>query len=310
MSIEMFIFLTLLAKLFPLYVNILLGYLAGKFLNVKKETIAPLLIYIIVPVVIFAGVVNTKLNLNVIFIPILFFIMGSSIALLAFYLAGFLWKDSTRNILAFTSGTGNTGYFGIPVAIAIFGNNVIGIASLIFLGIMLYETTLGFFLVARGNFTVKKSLMRLLTLPILYAYLLGLLVNLSHIQLGSIFFDTAASFRGAFTILGMMIIGMGLADIKKFDFDFKFIGLTFLIKFAVWPLLMILLIFLNNTFFKIFDNSIDKILLLMAIVPLAANTVSYATLLKAKPEKAALAVLLSTFFALFYIPLMTIYLLK
>lgn len=306
----MFIFLTLLAKLFPLYIIILLGYIAGKFLNVKKETIAPLLIYIIVPVVIFAGVVSTRLNLNVIFLPILFFILGSSIALLVFYLAGFIWKDSTRNILAFTSGTGNIGYFGIPVSIAIFGNDVIGIIALVFLGISLYETTLGFFLMARGSFTAKKSLTKLLKLPILYAYLLGLLVNLNHIQLGSIFFDTAANFRGAFTILGMMIIGIGLADIKKFEFDFKFIGLTFLIKFAVWPLLMILLIFLDNTFFKIFDNSIDKIFILMAIVPLAANTVSYATLLKAKPEKASLAILLSTFFALFYIPLIAVNLLK
>lgn len=308
--IEMFIFFTLLAKLFPLYVIILFGYIAGKFLNVKKEAIASLLIYTIVPVVIFVGVASTELNQNIILLPILFFALGSFIALLAFYLAGFIWKDATRNVLAFTSGTGNTGYFGIPVAIAIFGNDVIGIVSLIFLGIVLYETTLGFFLMARGNFTIKKSLIKLLTLPILYAYFLGLLVNLSHIQLGSIFFDTAANFRGAFTILGMMIIGMGLADIKKIEFDFKFIGLTFLIKFAVWPLLMILLIFLNSTFFKIFDNSLDKILLLMAIVPLAANTVSYATLLKAKPEKASLAVLLSTFFALFYIPLIAVYLLK
>lgn len=306
----MFIFLTLLAKLFPLYVIILLGYIAGKFLNVKKEAIASLLIYTIIPVVIFAGVSSIELNQNIILLPIFLFILGSSIALLVFYLAGFIWKDSTRNILAFTSGTGNTGYFGIPVAIAIFGDNVIGITSLVFLGIILYEATLGFFLMARGNFTVKKSLIKLLKLPILYAYLLGLLVNINHIQLGSIFLDIAASFRGAFTILGMMIIGMGLADIKKFEFDFKFVGLTFLVKFAVWPLLMILLIFLDNAFFKIFDNSIDKILLLMATVPLAANTVSYATLLKAKPEKASLAVLLSTFFALFYIPLIAVYLLK
>jgi malate permease and related proteins len=42
----------------------------------------------------------------------------------------------------------------------------------------------------------------------------------------------------------------------------------------------------------------------MAIVPLAANTVALATELKVHPERAAIAVLLSTLFALFYIPFM------
>jgi len=43
----------------------------------------------------------------------------------------------------------------------------------------------------------------------------------------------------------------------------------------------------------------------MAIVPLAANTAAYAIGLRVHPDKAALAVLASTLFALFYIPLIT-----
>lgn len=43
-------------------------------------------------------------------------------------------------------------------------------------------------------------------------------------------------------------------------------------------------------------------MLLISACPLAANTVAFATLLKTEPEKAGVAVLLSTVFALFYIP--------
>jgi predicted permease len=42
----------------------------------------------------------------------------------------------------------------------------------------------------------------------------------------------------------------------------------------------------------------------MAIVPIAANTVAYASFLKAEPERAALIVFTSTIFAIVYIPMM------
>ncbi len=304
------VFLMLLAKLIPLYVVILLGYIAGRFLNVKKETIAPLLIYTIVPVVVFSGVVGTKISLDVVSIPLLFFSIGTCIALITFFVSQFVWKDTTRNILAFTAGSGNTGYFGLPVSVALFGPNIIGIVSLVILGINLYETSVGFFLTARGHHSAKEALIKVFKLPILYAYLLGLVVSISGIHLSNIFFDAAANFRGAFTVLGMMIIGMALSDVKSYKFDIKFITTTFFIKFLIWPLIMLLTLFVNNNWLHIFDNSLSHIMILMAIVPLAGNTVSYATLLKAQPEKASLAVLLSTIFALFYIPLITVYFLK
>ncbi len=59
----------------------------------------------------------------------------------------------------------------------------------------------------------------------------------------------------------------------------------------------------DNMVFRIYNPSIHKVMILMSIVPLAANTVAFATELKAQPEKASVAVLLSTLFALFYIPL-------
>src|SRR5436305_7737692 len=97
------IFFLILLKLIPLYCFILLGYIGGKFLGIKKETIAVLLIDIIVPVVLFTGVITTKLSLSTLSIPLLFLLICSSISLLIYYISGFFWKDATRNILAFTA---------------------------------------------------------------------------------------------------------------------------------------------------------------------------------------------------------------
>ena len=71
------IFLTLLAKLLPLYALIIVGYLSGKFFKVKKEFIASILIYGIIPVVTFTSVASTQLTVGTLSIPILFFLISS-----------------------------------------------------------------------------------------------------------------------------------------------------------------------------------------------------------------------------------------
>jgi hypothetical protein len=220
-------------------------------------------------------------------------------------LVGFVWKDSTRNILAFASGTANTGYFGLPVAISIFGKSAIGVASLALLGTSLYTNSLGYFLAVSGQHTAKESLMKVLKLPILYTFFLGLIVNNLDIKLGAIYFDMANNFNGAFVILGMMIIGLGLAGIKDFKFDLRFIIWTLFTKFFLWPLIILAIILLDSLMFKIYDYNLYKLLILMAIVPVATNIVSYGTVLKAQPEKLSLVVFISTFFALFYVPLIS-----
>jgi malate permease and related proteins len=301
------LFILLLQKLAPLYAIIFLGFLAGKFLGVKKESIASLLIYIITPLVVLNGVVTTKITPSVISLPLLFFVLCSLMAVTFLYIGGKLWKDSTKNILAFTAGTGNTGYFGIPVALALFDQSVLGLVVLSILGFVLYENSVGFFITASGSFTSRQALHKVLRLPSLYAFFLGLIINFSGLHLGQGFFDAAASFRGAYTVLGMMIIGLAIASIETLKLDVKFISLSFMAKFVVWPLVVGLIIWLDNNYLHFYSPTIHNVMLLMAIVPLAANTVAYAAELKTQPEKAAIAVFFSTLLALVYIPFLALY---
>lgn len=205
--------------------------------------------------------------------------------------------------MGFAAGTGNTGYFGLPVAYAIFNQDLIGLVVLAILGTILFENSIGFFITARGHYSFKESIIKVVKLPTIYAFFLGLIVNLSGVQMGTIYTGAVESFRGAYTILGMMIIGLGLSGIVEYKFDLKFIGLTFLAKFLWWPLMTAAVIFADISFFHLYNPGIHKVLILMSIVPIAANTVAFASALKAQPEKASLAVLLTTVFALFYIPM-------
>jgi hypothetical protein len=299
----MTIFLTLLAKLFPLYLIVFLGWIAGRYLEVKKESIASLLIYIIAPVVVFNGVITTELNFSTLSLPVLFFTLACLLCLLFYFIGTFIWEGSEKNILAFTSGVGNVGYFGLPVVLSLFGEKFLGVAVLSVLGFILYENSLGFFVVAKGRYTRNEALKKVLTLPALYAFFVGLIVNLSHVQLGTVVFDIIGSFRGAYTVLGMMLVGLGLSQVTRMSFDPVFSGIAFLAKFVAWPLVVGTIVFFDIHFFHVYSTELYKIMLVMSIVPLASNTIAFATKLGTHPEKAAVTVLLSTLFALVYIPL-------
>ncbi|NQY86228.1 MAG: AEC family transporter [Colwellia sp.] len=301
----MSLFFLILIKIIPLYINVLLGYLSTKFLDVKRESIASLLIYILGPIVVFSAVLSVKIDLTLALLPIFLYIFGSILAFTTLFIWEKSWDNPTGNILAFSAGTGNTGYFGIPLAIIFFPPHLADIYIFTVLASLLYESTTGFYVTAKGNFTVKQSLKKISKLPILHAFVLGLICNLAGFKIPEEIVSYTAQFKGAYGILGMMMLGMGLIGLKGNDdnWDKKFIGITFVLKFIFWPLAIIFVIFLDKTFFNFLNEDLYKVLFLFSIVPLAGNSVTLAVLLNAKPEKTSLAVFLSTVVSVVFIPL-------
>jgi hypothetical protein len=296
----------LVGKIFPLYGMIGLGYIASRGLHVARESIAPLLIYIISPVVVFAASLNVTISLEVLGFP--WFMFGVSVVMcLFFYWVGkFFWTDGTRNIFAFSAGTGNTGYFGIPLAMLLFEPEVANLYIFTMLASLLYESTIGFYIIARGQYTFRQSLLKVARLPSLYAMHLGLVCNYMGWFPSASLMDFMEYFKGTFAILGMMMVGMGLKGVWEKGMDFTFVGMTFVTKFVVWPLVVFGLIYLDQTWFGLLNDALYKVMFIFAVVPLAANAVSMAVLLNAAPEKASFAVLLSTLFSLVSIPLMSL----
>lgn len=305
------VFLTLLVKLLPLYLIMGLGYVAVKTLKVERLSIARLLIYMVSPAVVFYGVSQTPLSLATLSLPFLFFFLCCSMGLLFWVVGTAVWgKESTKNLLAYAAADGNTGYFGLPVALILFDEKVLGLVVLSLLGFILFENTLGFFMMARGNYSLRDSLVRMSKLPAVYAFLAGVAVAATAWTFPQPIVDFFQYFKASYSLLGMMVIGMGLATATRSSFDGKFIGLAFLAKFIIWPAIVFGLIWLDKAYFHFYNADIYGVMILMSIVPLAANTVTFATELKVHPEKAAVAVSLSTVFALVYIPVIVMFFLS
>ena len=299
------VFISLFLKLLPLYLLMIAGYVVTKRTKVDQRAIAPYIVYIILPVIVFDTMYSLEFTPANIILPLLIWGVASIIAIVWFVIAKYLWKeDGTEHIAGFAAGGSNFGYFGVPVALLLFGEEIRSTAVLFLLAYMLFENTIGYSLIYPNETTFKERLVKIIRLPSLYALLLGGLVNIAGWQLPDFYGEFVGNMYGAFIILGTLLVGIGFSALKKSDADFWFVGYMMVAKFLVWPAAIGLLIWFDITVLNLFSPTTHTVIFLMSLVPIAANTVTYASLLKIKPGEAALVVVVSTVIALIYIPFM------
>jgi len=294
----------LLVKLSPLYLFIGLGFIGGRFLEIESRHFVGLMIYILTPIVIFSGILQAEITPAIVLIPVWMWGLCAINGGAFLHLGRKLLGDNRANILALLVGTGNTGYFGIPVALLLFPADQVGLYIIVMLGVTLYENSLGFYWAANGRYTARESFIKVLRLPSLYAFLIGLLLNFIGASMPLMLTSMVENVRGAYTVLGMMVIGVGISQIKVEAASLRFASLALSGKFITWPLLALTLVSLDRRVFQVYSEQIHAFILLVSITPLAANTVVIASLLEIYPQRVALLTLVSTLIALVYIPLM------
>jgi len=300
------VFWHLSAKLAPLFLFVIFGYFAGRKLGVSRDSIAPLMIYIFSPLTIFPGVINAKLSPELIALPFIYIALCGVICWISWMLGGLFFKSPARNILAYAGGNANSGYFGFPAAIALLGPDSFPIIVMIAFGFVIFESTFGVYITARSHYTPMDSVRKLLRLPVLYVFALGLLLNFSGLRLEGEHFEFFNWIKGTFSVLGMMLIGIALSHVRSAsDIDWKFNFFAFFIKYAVWPIITYAMIALDRVSGTgLFSPLVQDVLVLIALCPMAANVVAFASLLKAEPEKVSVFTGLSTLLSIILIPLL------
>lgn len=305
------IFTSLLIKLIPFYLIIFLGFIAGKKLHVQRESIAPLLIYIVNPIVFFHGILHLDFQSDDLLIPLALFTVCSLVSLSFYFSSKYFLEASDRNLLAMSSSLGNVGYFGIPVAMMLFGEDILGYAVLVILGSVFFEQSIAFFIAARGQLSFSESLSRTIKLPTLYVVTLAILIKAFHINTDNLFFENffimSSKMVGAYSFLGMLMIGLGISKFSEIKFDarfFKFLSSALLGKFLIYPLLALFIVFIDKNLFHWYPVFIHQIILLMSFAPVGANTISLASNFRLPVSIISFTVLFSTFLALFLIPTM------
>ena len=198
------------------------GYILVKTKILKSADAAPLsklLTNVGMPFLILSGTLQVDLDANfaltagiaaVLLLIVLIFVFFASIPLTA------MEKDvKKRGMMRFSTIFANNGFLGIPLAMAVFYDNPNIIAILIIMNLVqnLITIDVGAYLIAENKppFKIKKLLVN----PILIAFIIGLILNLTGIikEIPEIqsFSD---HLKNIVTPISMTILGMKLADVK------------------------------------------------------------------------------------------------
>jgi predicted permease len=281
--------------LLPLSLLILLGWIVGRTQDIDLKSVATILVYGISPVVAFGSTAQISFHGIFVLLPVITFILAAGNGLFIHALGRKILKKKDMGfLLPIATGSGNNGYFGLPLAMAVFAPDQVGIYFLIMLGTTLFETTIGYYYVARGHLSVKQALRRAAGMPVTYAIILGLIFSALHMELNPGVTKLWEIARGCYVSVGMMIIGIALGKYRKLSWDTDFIALVMSGKYMLWLLLASTFIVLDTTFLHLYDSPIHAMILILAITPVAANVAAFAAQHDFKPQLAATIVFLTT----------------
>jgi len=209
----------------------------------------------------------------------------------------YILKDpKERSIFIAASLIGNTGNLGIPLGIALFGEQSVAYTSIINIANVFFIYTVGVYFYAKGQFSIKQSLGQIVKIPILWFAILAIAFNSTGIVINPSIDKFLEMGSYATIVIQLMIFGIYLAEVQIKTIDYAFVAKITAVKHFILPIVGLIAIWL----FKL-DPLISVILLLELSVPLAVNNVNMAALYRCNPAKTTEAILFTTLFFVFAI---------
>jgi len=201
-----------------------------------------------------------------------------------------------RAIFSIAGFVVNTGNIGIPLGIALFGEQSVIYTTLINIANVFVVYIIGVYIYSRGSFSIKDSLFNIVKIPIIPASVVAILINIYDVPLS---IEIQEFFKmGAYAgiVLQLFLLGTFLQGIRIKELHPKlFIG-TISQKFIIIPLATaIILSFTNLPLF------VQGVIFMEMIVPLAVANINLASLYNCKPKDVTSLILLST---LLFMPLL------
>ena len=292
----------LLLIVLPAFLIFGAGFIGQKLLKLDIKSISTMSLYLMLPFLTFDTFYSNELNVEY-FYMFLFTCLLALIMMTLTVLFGFFIKADKTQMSAMLLGTifPNSGNYGAPVAMFAFG--AIGFQyAVIFMVIHAFlMNTIGIFIASYGSektTSIKDSLMRVIKMPVLYGFLFGVLFQLLHIELPSTIQDGISLVGSASIPTVMLILGMQLAEIKPQKFELKYVNTVTIFRMIISPLLAVVLV----NFMPV-NDMIKNVYILLAAMPIAANTTLLAVQFNVKPDLTSFTTLVTTLLSLVTIPL-------
>lgn len=293
----------LLYKMLPLYGFILIGWAIRKKWTFNSRWISKTLLYFLIPYLIIEKLLRANLEEAAV-VGSVIFILACLMNIPAYLIRNNIGKGYNTGMLQAGFSYYNIGWFGIPVVMALFGENGMPFIISAYVGNALYGDTIGYYMISQINASDKReAIKKVFKIPAVYACVAAILLNLFSVEAPELVEQIGEGISWLVSALGMLVIGVTLATVSFKNFDYKGFSKILGLRYLCGILILSVLIFIEHQFIQILDEDQSKLLFLIGTFPIAANLVVFASFLKAEEKSAALLVGISSLISLLLVPL-------
>lgn len=196
----------------PIFLVVGVSALVDRRFSPDPAALSRLVIYLFTPALALEGLAKTDLNAGeAVQLIGLSFALSALVALAAWWVARLVRLDQrTESAFVLTAVLINAGNYGIPLNEFAFGTIGEERALVFFIGTVFVSNTLGVFLASRGAASTRQALLNVLKVPLPYAALAGLLVNVSGADMPlpvdrAVHLLAQAAIPGMLAILGIQL---------------------------------------------------------------------------------------------------------
>lgn len=287
----------LLPVILPISLIILIGYIAGKTLNLDYQTLSQLTIYILVPALIASSLYRNTLSLN----SAAGLVTGFILITLALYVVVSLLSQSlnlapsVRISLLATTLFGNVGNLGLPLISSTLGTAGLERAIIYLISATILMAGIGpTILKTKG---LRASIALTFRLPLFWAMLLGLLLQLLNVKLPFRVDEGMQMLGNAAIPVALVTLGTQLSQNQLV------IGWYELMAAGLRLIVAPLIAFGIGSSLQLTGLEL-QVLILQSAMPTAVNTLIWVSEFGGEPPRVARSILSSTLLSLGTLPIL------
>lgn len=273
---------SVIVSVLGIYLFIAVGFLAKMSFKEKIDdrTITLLSVYFLQIFLTFWGLLKRPIDESLIVSPLIYIAIILVTLLLMLPIVKQLFDDpKERSIATVAALIGNTGNLGIPLGIAIFGEQSVPYTTIINLMNVFFVYTFGVYYYSRGTFDVKSSLLNIVKLPILWAAMIAIGLNLWGYQPTGTVEKMLQMGAYASMVMQLVLFGIYLYEVRLRTINRLLTGWVNGVKFILLPAIAYAVLQFTDL-----DPMVKGILFFELIMPLAVANVNLGSLYECRPR--------------------------
>ena len=136
---------------------------------------------------------------------------------------------------------GNTAFLGFPFVLGIFGQDYLIRAIFYDMGSLILFLSLSIILIMNFGGTLKKVIKRILSFPVLWAVILGIVFNIFNVPIGIVATNVVGYLAAAAVPIVMISLGLSL-KFKGLFKNLRVVGLDILVALIIAPIIALFLV--------------------------------------------------------------------